>query len=137
MESAAIIDPPMITPVSLPQQQVASGSEPTAAAPERPPAFEVERLSIFYGEKKAIEDVTLTIPSKMITAIIGPSGCGKSTLLRSLNRMHELVPNTRIEGTVLFAGKDIYAPEVGPGVIRRRTAMVSQKSNPLSTLSIT
>src|SRR6266404_2803866 len=120
MESVAIIDPPMITPVSLPQQQVASGSEPTDAAPERPPAFEVERLSIFYGEKKAIENVTLAIPSKMITAIIGPSGCGKSTLLRSLNRMHELVPNTRIEGKVRFEGKDLYGVGVDPTLIRRR-----------------
>jgi len=136
MESAAIIDPPMITPVSLPQQQVASGSEPTAAAPERPPAFEVERLSIFYGEKKAIENVTLTIPSKMITAIIGPSGCGKSTLLRSLNRMHELVPQTRIEGKVVFAGEDIYAPHIDPVVVRRRIGMVFQKSNPFPTMSI-
>src|SRR5260370_28306703 len=137
MESAAIIDPPMITPVSLPQQQqVASGSEPADVAPERLPAFAVERLSIFYGEKKAIEDVTLTVPSKMITAIIGPSGCGKSTLLRSLNRMHELAPNTRIEGKVLFAGDDIYAPEVDPVVIRRRIGMVFQKSNPFPTMSI-
>ncbi|PYL37728.1 MAG: phosphate ABC transporter ATP-binding protein, partial [Verrucomicrobia bacterium] len=126
----------MITPVSLPQQQVASGSEPTAAAPERPPAFEVERLSIFYGEKKAIENVTLTIPSKMITAIIGPSGCGKSTLLRSLNRMHELVPQTRIEGKVVFAGEDIYAPHIDPVVVRRRIGMVFQKSNPFPTMSI-
>ena len=136
MESTAIIDPPMITPVSLPQQQVASQFAPTDVAPERLPAFEVERLSIFYGEKKAIEDVTLSIPSKMITAIIGPSGCGKSTLLRSLNRMHELVPNTRIEGKVLFAGEDIYSPEVDPVVIRRRIGMVFQKSNPFPTMSI-
>ena len=125
----------MITPASAPQQQVASDSEPDAA-PERAPAFEVERLSIFYGEKKAIDGVTLTVPSKMITAIIGPSGCGKSTLLRSLNRMHELVPNTRVEGKVLFGGEDIYAPDVDPVVIRRRIGMVFQKSNPFPTMSI-
>jgi len=136
MESAATIDSPMITPVSTPQQAVASHSEPTVVEPEQPVAFEVERLSIFYGEKKAIEDVTLTIPSKMITAIIGPSGCGKSTLLRSLNRMHELVPNTRIEGKVLFGGEDIYAPEIDPVVVRRRIGMVFQKSNPFPTMSI-
>src|SRR6266496_4244590 len=112
MENAVTIEPPMITPASAPQRQVASDSEPDAA-PQRAPAFEVERLSIFYGEKKAIENVTLTIPSKMITAIIGPSGCGKSTLLRSLNRMHELVPQTRIEGKMVF-----------------------QKSNPFPTTSI-
>ena len=125
----------MITPASAPQQQVVSDSEPDAA-PERAPAFEVERLSIFYGEKKAIDGVTLTVPSKMITAIIGPSGCGKSTLLRSLNRMHELVPNTRVEGKVLFGGEDIYAPGVDPVAIRRRIGMVFQKSNPFPTMSI-
>jgi len=135
MENAVTIEPPMITPASAPQQQVASDSEPDAA-PERAPAFEVERLSIFYGEKKAIDGVTLTVPSKMITAIIGPSGCGKSTLLRSLNRMHELVPNTRVEGKVLFGGEDIYAPDVDPVVIRRRIGMVFQKSNPFPTMSI-
>ena len=135
MENAVTIEPPMITPASAPQQQVASDSEPDAA-PERAPAFEVERLSVFYGEKKAIDGVTLTVPSKMITAIIGPSGCGKSTLLRSLNRMHELVPNTRVEGKVLFGGEDIYAPDVDPVVIRRRIGMVFQKSNPFPTMSI-
>ncbi|HXL24331.1 MAG TPA: phosphate ABC transporter ATP-binding protein PstB [Chthoniobacterales bacterium] len=135
MENAVTIEPPMITPASAPQQQVASDSEPDAA-PQRAPAFEVERLSIFYGEKKAIDGVTLTVPSKMITAIIGPSGCGKSTLLRSLNRMHELVPNTRVEGKVLFGGEDIYAPDVDPVVIRRRIGMVFQKSNPFPTMSI-
>jgi len=135
MENAVTIEPPMITPASAPQQQVASDSEPDAA-PERAPAFEVERLSIFYGEKKAIDGVALTVPSKMITAIIGPSGCGKSTLLRSLNRMHELVPNTRVEGKVLFGGEDIYAPDVDPVVIRRRIGMVFQKSNPFPTMSI-
>lgn len=136
MESLAITDPPMISPVSSPQQQVTSESEPAEVESERPSAFEVDRLSIFYGEKKAIEDVTLTIPSKMITAIIGPSGCGKSTLLRSLNRMHELVPNTRIEGKVRFGGEDIYAPHIDPVVIRRRIGMVFQKSNPFPTMSI-
>ncbi len=135
MENAVTIEPPMITPASAPQRQVASDSEPDAA-PQRAPAFEVERLSIFYGEKKAIDGVTLTVPSKMITAIIGPSGCGKSTLLRSLNRMHELVPNTRVEGKVLFGGEDIYAPDVDPVVIRRRIGMVFQKSNPFPTMSI-
>jgi len=135
MENAVTIEPPMITPASAPQQQVASDSEPDAA-PQRAPAFEVERLSIFYGEKKAIDGVTLTVPSKMITAIIGPSGCGKSTLLRSLNRMQELGPNTRVEGKVLFGGEDIYAPDVDPVVIRRRIGMVFQKSNPFPTMSI-
>ena len=91
---------------------------------------------MFYSDKKAIDDISLTIPSRKITAIIGPSGCGKSSLLRALNRMHELVPNTRIEGKVLFGGEDIYAPDVDPVVIRRRIGMVFQKSNPFPTMSI-
>jgi phosphate transport system ATP-binding protein len=136
MESTATIDPPMISPVSMPRPRTSSEALETHIAPGQAAAFEVERLSIFYGEKKAIDDVTVCIPSKKITAIIGPSGCGKSTLLRSLNRMHELVANTHIEGKVLFGGEDIYAPHVDPVVIRRRIGMVFQKSNPFPTMSI-
>jgi phosphate transport system ATP-binding protein len=126
----------MISSVSVSRPQVSSAPEEPDHAPEHEVAFEVERLSIFYGGKKAIDDVTTSIPAKKITAIIGPSGCGKSTLLRSLNRMHELVPNTRVEGRVLFRGRDIYAPEVDPVMIRRRIGMVFQKSNPFPTMSI-
>jgi phosphate transport system ATP-binding protein len=103
---------------------------------EAPPAFAVSHLSVWYGEKPAIQDVTMDISSKTITAIIGPSGCGKSTFIRSLNRMHELVPRTRVEGTVLFEGQDIYAPGSDPTVVRRRIGMVFQKSNPFPTMSI-
>jgi phosphate transport system ATP-binding protein len=98
--------------------------------------FELENLSIWYGQKPAIREVTMGIPQHSVTGIIGPSGCGKSTLLRSLNRMHELVPNTRIEGRVLFRGKDLYDPGVDPTLIRRRIGMVFQKSNPFPTMSI-
>src|ERR1035441_8402289 len=100
------------------------------------PTFEVSNLSIWYGEKPAIQDVTINIPSKTITAIIGPSGCGKSTFLRCLNRMHELIPHTRIEGKVLFQGQDLYSPGSDPTVVRRRIGMVFQKSNPFPTMSI-
>jgi phosphate transport system ATP-binding protein len=103
---------------------------------EAPPAFAVSHLSVWYGEKPAILDVTMNISSKTITAIIGPSGCGKSTFLRSLNRMHELVPRTRVQGNVLFEGQDIYAPGTDPTVVRRRIGMVFQKSNPFPTMSI-
>jgi phosphate transport system ATP-binding protein len=98
--------------------------------------FKVKNLSIWYGRKQAITDVTIDIPSKTITAIIGPSGCGKSTFLRCLNRMHELVPRARVEGKVLFHGEDLYAPEMDPATVRRRIGMVFQKSNPFPTMSI-
>src|SRR5438128_2595971 len=84
----------------------------------------------------AINNVTLDIASNAVTAIIGPSGCGKSTFIRALNRMHELVPKTRVEGTVLLQGEDLYSSSVDPAVVRRRVGMVFQKSNPFPTMSI-
>src|SRR5436305_9141612 len=98
--------------------------------------FRIKDLSIWYGEKRAIDDVTLHIASNAVTAIIGPSGCGKSTFIRSLNRMHELVPRTRVEGTVLLQGEDLYSSDVDPAIVRRRVGMVFQKSNPFPTMSI-
>src|SRR5438132_1719054 len=110
-------------------------SSPETGTPPRP-AFEVSNLSIWYGEKPAVRDVTIDIPSKTITAIIGPSGCGKSTFLRCLNRMHELIPRTRMTGQVLFRGQDLYGAGIDPAVIRRRVGMIFQKSNPFPTMSI-
>ena len=100
------------------------------------PAFEIKDLSIWYGQKEAIHDVTIDIPRNKVTAIIGPSGCGKSTFLRCLNRMHELVPGTRVEGEILFHGEDLYGPGTDPTIVRRRIGMVFQKSNPFPTMSI-
>ncbi|MGH8100705.1 MAG: phosphate ABC transporter ATP-binding protein, partial [Chthoniobacterales bacterium] len=91
---------------------------------------------MWYGGKQAIENVSLDVVSKAVTAIIGPSGCGKSTFLRCLNRMHELVPRTRMEGTVLLDGEDLYSTNVDPAIVRRRVGMVFQKSNPFPTMSI-
>ena len=98
--------------------------------------FQVKNLSIWYGEKRAIDDVTLDIASNGVTAIIGPSGCGKSTFIRALNRMHELVPKTRVEGQVLLQGEDLYSNTVDPAIVRRRVGMVFQKSNPFPTMTI-
>src|SRR5262249_58929585 len=89
-----------------------------------------------YGQKRAIQDVTLDIASNAVTAIIGPSGCGKSTFLRALNRMHELTPGTRMEGTVLLNGEDLYSSNVDATIVRRRVGMVFQKSNPFPTMTI-
>jgi phosphate transport system ATP-binding protein len=136
MENTATIEQPMSPPVSTPQQDVIAAETGEEIVSEEPLAFQVEGLSIFYGEKRAIENVTMDILSKKITAIIGPSGCGKSTFLRALNRMHELVSQTRIEGKVLFGGEDIYGADVDPVVVRRRIGMVFQKSNPFPTMSI-
>src|SRR4029453_14617126 len=82
-----------------------SAEPPPSAEPAPPLTFEVKNLSLWYGEKRAISDVTLNIASNAVTAIIGPSGCGKSTFIRCLNRMHELVPKTRIKGSVLLQGE--------------------------------
>jgi phosphate transport system ATP-binding protein len=99
-------------------------------------AFEVSKLNVWYGLKHAVQDVTLNLPERTITAIIGPSGCGKSTFLRCLNRMHELVPKSRMNGAIRFFGQDLYASHIDPAVIRRRIGMVFQKSNPFPTMSI-
>ena len=98
--------------------------------------FQVKNMSIWYGEKRAIQDVTMDIASNAVTAVIGPSGCGKSTFLRALNRMHELTPKTRMQGTVLLNGEDLYSSTVDPTVVRRRVGMVFQKSNPFPTMTI-
>jgi phosphate transport system ATP-binding protein len=96
----------------------------------------VKDLSAWYGSTQAVKNVNLTFKNKTITAIIGPSGCGKSTLIRCLNRLHEISPKGRVQGSVLLDGKDIYARDVDPVVIRRRIGMVFQKPNPFPTMSI-
>ncbi len=98
--------------------------------------IETEHLSAWFGSFKAIEDITITIEPKSVTAFIGPSGCGKSTFLRTLNRMHETVPRARIEGTVLLDDDDLYAPGVDPVSVRRTIGMVFQRPNPFPTMSI-
>ena len=93
-------------------------------------------LNAFFGDKQALKDINLSIKANTVTAIIGPSGCGKSTLLRCFNRMHELVPQARMSGKILLDGKNIYANDVDPVLIRRRVGMVFQKPNPFPTMSI-
>ncbi|MGA7269817.1 MAG: phosphate ABC transporter ATP-binding protein PstB [Acidimicrobiia bacterium] len=99
-------------------------------------SLELKELNAFYDDFRAIADVNLTVQAGKITAFIGPSGCGKSTLLRCLNRMHELVPNARVEGLVALDGEDIYDPAVSPAEVRRVIGMVFQRPNPFPTLSI-
>ncbi|MEM7164665.1 MAG: phosphate ABC transporter ATP-binding protein PstB [Planctomycetota bacterium] len=92
--------------------------------------LEAVDLSIRYGTKVAVSDVSLQVPEKKITAIIGPSGCGKSTLLRTFNRMNDFVPGCTISGRALYRGIDLFAPDIDPVEIRRRIGMVFQKPNP-------
>ena len=94
------------------------------------PIFQVRDLSVSYSGKVAIRDVSLDVYEKAITAFIGPSGCGKSTLIRCFDRMNDLVPGAKVEGDVLYHGKDLYAPDVDPVEVRRLIGMVFQKPNP-------
>ncbi len=93
-------------------------------------------LNAWFGAKHVLKDINLSMKANAVTAIIGPSGCGKSTFIRTLNRMHELVPNAKMTGQVLLDGQDIYGPGVDPVMIRRRVGMVFQKPNPFPTMSI-
>src|SRR5438128_7533410 len=127
----------MARPEQRVTERVERPAQPLANSEPAPKlTFEAKNVSIWYGEKRAIDDVTLNIASNAVTAIIGPSGCGKSTFLRALNRMHELVPKTRVEGTVLLHGEDLYSKTVDPAIVRRRVGMVFQKSNPFPTMTI-
>ncbi len=94
------------------------------------PIIEIRRLNLYYGDFQALRNVTMDIPEKAVTAFIGPSGCGKSTLLRTLNRMNDMIPGTRIEGTVAIAGTNIYSRDVHVETLRKRVGMVFQQPNP-------
>jgi phosphate transport system ATP-binding protein len=98
--------------------------------------IEVNDLNVYYGNFLAVEDVSLVIEPRTVTAFIGPSGCGKSTFLRTLNRMHEVIPGARVEGEVLIDGHNLYGSGVDPVTVRRQVGMVFQRPNPFPTMSI-
>jgi phosphate transport system ATP-binding protein len=100
------------------------------ATPSTTAAVEFQAVSCFYGSFRALRDISLPIAERRITAIIGPSGCGKSTLLRAINRMNDLVPGARTEGSILYHGTDIHSPRVDAVELRRRIGMVFQRPNP-------
>jgi phosphate transport system ATP-binding protein len=97
---------------------------------QREVVFDVRDVSVYYGDFRAVRDVTLPIYRNQITALIGPSGCGKTTFIRCLNRMNDLIEGARVEGTLLYHGVDLYEPSVDPVEVRRRIGMVFQKPNP-------
>ena len=103
-------------------------SDPTAAEPTV--KIDVSRMNFYYGEKRALHDISVQLGANLVSAFIGPSGCGKSTFLRTLNRMNDIIPGTRVEGTVLIDGVNIYDPGLDIVGLRRRVGMVFQKSNP-------
>src|SRR5262252_2773301 len=119
---------PMVAP---PRPGVPASSTPaTKPSSPAPPKIDVQALNVSYGGRRVLHAVTAEIRPNQVTALIGPSGCGKSTFLRTLNRMNDIVPGARIEGTVTIDGHDIYAPSVDVVDLRRRVGMVFQKSNP-------
>ena len=99
---------------------------------DRPPeqVIETQDLDVYYGDEKALDDVTMAIPENHVTALIGPSGCGKSTFLRCINRMNDLIDAARVEGSVELRGTDVYDDRVDPVALRRKIGMVFQEPNP-------
>ncbi|HET7234898.1 MAG TPA: phosphate ABC transporter ATP-binding protein PstB [Actinomycetota bacterium] len=135
-------DPMDLTEETPRQVDVASGDhaltriavphaeEPDPQEVEREVVFDIQDVSAFYGDFRAVRNVSLPIYRNQITALIGPSGCGKTTFIRCLNRMNDLIEGARVEGTLLYHGVDLYDPEVDPVEVRRRIGMVFQKPNP-------
>jgi phosphate transport system ATP-binding protein len=104
--------------------------EASPASVETREKLRASHLNVYYGSFQAIKNASLKMADKTVTALIGPSGCGKSTFLRALNRMHDLTPGARVEGSVTLDGQDIYDPEADAVVIRHRIGMVFQRPNP-------
>ena len=119
--------PPITTKISVPERDPKNSS----SAPESDATkIAVSHLDFYYGKAQALHDVSLQIQERIVMAFIGPSGCGKSTFLRTLNRMNDVIPGTRVDGEVLIDGRDIYASGTDVVELRRSVGMVFQKSNP-------
>jgi len=110
--------------------QASRGALDRADIERREKVFSVSDLAVSYSGKTALQDVSLDVHRNTVTAFIGPSGCGKSTFIRCFNRMNDLIPGAKVEGTVLYQGQDLYARDVDPVEIRRLVGMVFQKPNP-------
>ncbi|MEK6324737.1 MAG: phosphate ABC transporter ATP-binding protein PstB [Acidobacteriota bacterium] len=111
-------------------ERTTAGSVKTDPTQGQQTKISIQSLSFFYGRVRALENISLVIPPNKVTAFIGPSGCGKSTLIRTLNRMNDVIPGTRVEGRVELDGEDIYSPGIDIVSLRRRVGMVFQKPNP-------
>jgi len=117
-------------PVPASLAGIASRPGQSAGALDKPVKIAVEHLNFYYGAKRALDGINIEIRANLVTAFIGPSGCGKSTFLRTLNRMNDIIPATRVEGTVQIDGQSIYDAKVDVVQLRRKVGMVFQKSNP-------
>jgi phosphate transport system ATP-binding protein len=118
-------DSPVIPKLHVPAEQAGQGESTPGAS-----IFDVNNVSIYYGDFRAVTDVSLTVHENEITAFIGPSGCGKTTVLRTLNRMNDLITGARVEGNISYRGASLYDKAVSPTAVRRRIGMVFQKPNP-------
>jgi phosphate transport system ATP-binding protein len=110
--------------------ELATTRKTTVDGPDVPSKIDVESMNFYYGEKRALQDISILIKPNVVTAFIGPSGCGKSTFLRTLNRMNDIIPGTRVEGHIRIDNVDIYKSGMDVVHLRRRVGMVFQKSNP-------
>ncbi|HLF82892.1 MAG TPA: phosphate ABC transporter ATP-binding protein PstB [Blastocatellia bacterium] len=127
LSAGAIVRVPAIEP-GISDRRLRAGEQPLQQSDA--PKISIERLNFYYGRTRALKDIWLAIRANEVTAFIGPSGCGKSTLIRTLNRMNDVIPHTRVEGRVELDGEDIYAPTMDVVSLRRRVGMVFQKANP-------
>jgi phosphate transport system ATP-binding protein len=127
---AAEVLPMTVSPTLEPTRIAVEHSERIERAAAVNPVIELRNVSIYYGTFRAVRDVTYSVQPNTITALIGPSGSGKSTLLRSINRMNDLIPGSRVEGSIQYHGQDLYAAGIDPVEVRRRIGMVFQKPNP-------
>ena len=114
----------------MPETGAAARSARRGGGNQAPAKIRVRDLNFYYGRVQALHNIILNIPERIVMALIGPSGCGKSTFLRTLNRMNDTIPGTRVEGLVEIDGRDIYAPNTDVVELRRKVGMVFQKSNP-------
>jgi phosphate transport system ATP-binding protein len=122
------VPPTLPSPATALQPE--AGRDPALHPDIEDPILSIQNLSLSYGTKQALNDISLEIPEKKITAFIGPSGCGKSTLLRCINRLNDLIDDVHVDGDILFEGGSVYAPEIDINLLRKRIGMVFQKSNP-------
>jgi phosphate transport system ATP-binding protein len=128
-ETEPVVEPAAPEPRRFVTERPAGAAPSITEAPAEA-IFDVQDVAVFYGDHRAVTDITLALRKNQITALIGPSGCGKSTFIRCLNRMNDLIPTARVEGQVIYHDQDLYDTRIDPVQVRKRIGMVFQKPNP-------